>query len=76
MVPTYNHCSSTAGGTGNSSGVWLGRPRHPGSSTQYIRSGAVYVNGNLGARIARDGWARMGNPRRGRQLIPAAAEHR
>lgn len=47
--------------TGNSTGVWLGRPWHPSSSNQYIRSSATYINCNLGRHIARDGWTSMGN---------------
>lgn len=47
--------------TGRSSGVWLGRPWHPSSSTQYIRSSAVYINCNLGSHINRNGWTSMGN---------------
>lgn len=47
--------------TGNSTGVWLGRPWHPSSSTQTVRSFAAYVYCDLGAHIARNGWTSMNN---------------
>jgi pectinesterase len=45
--------------TGTSTGVWLGRPWHPSSSTQSLRSMAVYLYCNLGSHIATDGWTSM-----------------
>jgi pectinesterase len=45
--------------TGTSTGVWLGRPWHPSSSTQAIKSSAVYLNCYLDSHIAVDGWTSM-----------------
>lgn len=50
--------------TGNSTGVWLGRPWHPSSDVKNnvrLKSMAVYLNCNLGAHIATNGWTSMGN---------------
>jgi pectinesterase len=47
--------------TGNSTGVWLGRPWHPSSSTDYIQSMAAYINCNLDSHIADTGWTSMGD---------------
>jgi len=51
--------------TGNSTGVWLGRPWHPSSSTTAIKSSAVYAYCDLGAHIAQNGWTSMGNTQPG-----------
>ncbi len=45
--------------TGPSTGVWLGRPWHPSSSTTSIKSNAVYLNCYLGSHIATNGWTSM-----------------
>ncbi len=45
--------------TGPSTGVWLGRPWHPSSSTVSIKSNAVYMNCYLGSHIATNGWTSM-----------------
>ncbi len=45
--------------TGPSTGVWLGRPWHPSSSTVSIKSNAVYLNCYLGSHIATNGWTSM-----------------
>ncbi len=45
--------------TGPSTGVWLGRPWHPSSSTVAVKSNAVYLNCYLGSHIATNGWTSM-----------------
>ncbi len=45
--------------TGPSTGVWLGRPWHPSSAANYIKSNAVYINCYLGSHIATNGWTSM-----------------
>jgi pectinesterase len=50
-------CDVTA--IGSSSGVWLGRPWHPSSSSGNLRSMAVYLYCNLGSHIATNGWTSM-----------------
>jgi len=56
---TYGLIFMNCNVTGPSTGVWLGRPWHPSSSTTSIKSNAVYLNCYLGSHIATDGWTSM-----------------
>lgn len=55
----FLNCKVTGDSRLGSNSVYLGRPWHPSSSGQDIRSSATYLYCNLGVHIKKEGWTSM-----------------